>query len=585
MVFEQADSAFLKHGDSSIAQNSNLNFANAVGSGGSFEIPQAASTASSFLPAGSVDSGFISFSPNSASQNMWGLSDLGSSSDNGGWDQFADRQRMRGNQDGDRDKGRWGKSEDWGDKVHDASAESVPSNSQPGAESSEQQALARALNQLNKLTSGLGQEDPQLTAALTKLEGQSAGNANTTTPTTGDVSTANQIGAVSTPSDVSTANQTGEVSTPSDVSTANQTGEVSTPSDVSSAPSPNSTPGTNSSTSESAATQPQGSSATPTGDSSQTVSGTSTGDTGLTQLPSGTFTMYDGAGNTAGIEEMEQALGRTINMETSLAPPGEYGNPASGTLASGNTWLTSDFQQYLQQTPDGTPIIAVPLVQSNGDTLANAAAGNDNANFTAMAQALVNAGEGNAVLRIGWEANGNWYPWSADSDPQEYIQAFQNAVTAMRSVPGANFTIDWDVNAGQSNMPAGDTLASFYPGNNFVNDIGIDAYDVGSWNNLLNEPMGLNQVQQFAEQNGKTFSVDEWGLWDSSQGGNGDDPTYINEMANFFANTPNLLYQSYFNDTTDGALALNTNPNSEAAFVQDFGAPGSTTAAVSAASS
>src|SRR5277367_4829333 len=150
-----------------------------------------------------------------------------------------------------------------------------------------------------------------------------------------------------------------------------------------------------------------------------------------------------------------------------------------------------------------------------------------------MAQEMVNSCLGNAVLRIGWEANGNWYPWSATTDPQQYIQAFDNAVTAMRSVPGANFTFDWDVNAGQSNMPAGDTLASFYPGNAYVNDVGIDAYDVGSWNNLLNGPMGLNDVQQFAQQNGKTFSVDEWGLWDPSQGGNGDDPTYINNMANY----------------------------------------------------
>jgi hypothetical protein len=266
------------------------------------------------------------------------------------------------------------------------------------------------------------------------------------------------------------------------------------------------------------------------------------------------------------VQQMAQSLNGPVTLATYLssAPDGQ-------NIATANTWILPSLQAAEQQNPNQPPIIGVPLVQSNGDTLANAAAGGDNAAFTQLAQELVSAGAGNSVLRVGWESNGNWFPWSADQNPQQYVQAFDNAVTAMRSVPGANFTFDWNVSAGPANWPAGDTLATFYPGNAFVDDIGVDAYDNQNWNDLLNGSNGLNAVQQFSAQNGKPMSVDEWGLWSPTSGGQGDDPTFINNMASFFANSPNLAFQGYFNDTMPGGSEdLADNPNSQAAYIQAF---------------
>ena len=67
----------------------------------------------------------------------------------------------------------------------------------------------------------------------------------------------------------------------------------------------------------------------------------------------------------------------------------------------------------------------------------------------------------------------------------------------MRSVPGAHFFFDWNVNAGYRNIP----LASYYPGDSVVDVIGIDIYDSGMpghprdpavrWARLNSEPGGL----------------------------------------------------------------------------------------------
>lgn len=62
--------------------------------------------------------------------------------------------------------------------------------------------------------------------------------------------------------------------------------------------------------------------------------------------------------------------------------------------------------------------------------------GDWNQYFTAIAQGLVNYNLSNAILRIGWEFNGNWYPWSIMYAPSEWPLYFQQIVTATRAIKG-----------------------------------------------------------------------------------------------------------------------------------------------------
>jgi hypothetical protein len=108
-------------------------------------------------------------------------------------------------------------------------------------------------------------------------------------------------------------------------------------------------------------------------------------------------------------------------------------------------------------------------------------------------------------------------------------------------------------------MP-GTSVLDAYPGDGYVNIIGVDSYDMwppantsGGWEAQLNGPYGLNYWLSFAEQHGKKLSVPEWGLaadvnpaWNGHSGG--DDPTYIQDMFDFFsANSANIAFEAYFN--------------------------------------
>ncbi len=280
---------------------------------------------------------------------------------------------------------------------------------------------------------------------------------------------------------------------------------------------------------------------------------------------------YTGAGEYSEATQLSQELGKTVS-------PSDYLDYTQAEPQTAN-WLISQYQPWQEANPGQPMIIGTPLTFS-GQTLQQTASGANNSEYVDLAQKLVAAGMGNSVIRLGWEGNGNWYPWGAD--PTDYIAAYNQAAEAMKSVPGANFSFDWSVSAGETNNTA---FTAYYPGNQNVNSIGIDAYDWDfanpsaspqeRWNNLLTESGGLQDVANFAQQQGEPFAVPEWGVVQSESAGGtspggGDDSYYVNQMAAFMQNQ-NTAFQSYF-DTSGGGIGttLEQNPQSLAAYLNDF---------------
>ena len=101
--------------------------------------------------------------------------------------------------------------------------------------------------------------------------------------------------------------------------------------------------------------------------------------------------------------------------------------------------------------------------------------------FVTLAQTLVNGGEANAYLRLGFEFDGAWMAWAATTPSAEasFAAYFQQIVTAMRAVPGENFRFVWNPDAAAFTQ-SGYSVAAAYPGNAYVDVIGLDAYDQ-SW--------------------------------------------------------------------------------------------------------
>ncbi len=230
-------------------------------------------------------------------------------------------------------------------------------------------------------------------------------------------------------------------------------------------------------------------------------------------------------------------------------------------------------------------VLGVPIIPGgSGGTLAQGASGAYNQYFATLAHNLVSQGESNAILRLGWEFNGNWYPWSvaSNTDAQNFASFWRQIVNTMRAVPGQQFQFLWNPNSGG---PTSWDLTQAYPGSAYVDYIGTDVYDEywgtpqtpqNSWANAMNQSWGLNWLSSFAASEGRPIAMPEWSVCYRSDGhGLGDDPYFINQFANWVASN-NVAFTNIFsfndtaggqdNDITDGRF-----PNALAAFKADFG--------------
>jgi hypothetical protein len=288
---------------------------------------------------------------------------------------------------------------------------------------------------------------------------------------------------------------------------------------------------------------------------------------------------YAGGGNPAGIANFAAitATHPTLASDYLLSSSGWDAMDGAGGSEDWmlNQWRGSGYRLVL-----GVPIIP----GGSGGSLAQGASGAYNQYFATLAQTLVNDGAANAILRLGWEFNGNWYPWSVsnNTDAQNFAAFWRQIVDTMRAVPGAQFGFLWNPNGGGSSSW---NLELAYPGSQYVDYIGTDVYDEwwgssptaqAAWSNAVSQTWGLNWLVNFASRQSRPIAMPEWSVAIRNDGhGMGDDPYFINQFANWIA-TNNVAFTSIFsyndsaggqeNDITDGSF-----PNALAAFRADFG--------------
>jgi Glycosyl hydrolase family 26 len=216
-----------------------------------------------------------------------------------------------------------------------------------------------------------------------------------------------------------------------------------------------------------------------------------------------------------------------------------------------------------------------------GVSLAACAAGSYNSYWKKFGTNISAYGLGKSIIRLGWEFNGNWYIWQA-SNPSTWVKCWQQIVTSARTTaPGLQW--DWNVNRGKSAGLSDPALA--YPGNAYVNTVGVDSYDSwpaattsANWNQQLNGTQGLMYWYNFATVHGKKFAAPEWGNMmpgttaPGSHAG-GDNPAYVNDMLGFFrAHSANIAWESNFQGpSTGGVYGAGTRvPEASAAYQAGF---------------
>jgi hypothetical protein len=228
-----------------------------------------------------------------------------------------------------------------------------------------------------------------------------------------------------------------------------------------------------------------------------------------------------------------------LGITTSCSNPPEPGKK----IASGPA-VSAELKKLLNEGPG---ITSDGYFHRTSTTLVAAATGADNPKFRDLGELLVRDGLSHTIIDLGREMNGTWYEWSEHrappSEPDAFIRAWRQIVTAMRSVPGQHFKFAWTIFMDSA------AVVECWPGSAYVDYIGTDIFDwyggpkgtyphtasgaldhANKWQQILtSEPGGLNWMAAFSKATGKPVIIPEWGLDFHTFGGQ-DDPQFITNM-------------------------------------------------------
>jgi Glycosyl hydrolase family 26 len=239
---------------------------------------------------------------------------------------------------------------------------------------------------------------------------------------------------------------------------------------------------------------------------------------------------------------------------------------------AGDNWAQIDDAYWVYKVWKGRayPLaLGVPMLPSQvkGVSLVACAAGKYNSHWTEFGRVIKSYGLGSSIIRLGWEFNGDWYPWKA-ARPAAWAECWRQIVTSARKT-APNLKWDWNPNRGVATGPGAlSDPTKAYPGNAYVNEIGLDTYDQyppvkanGGWNFQVNGPQGMNYWLNFAIKHGKKLAVPEWGSYAVGTESGGDDPAYVKDMYSWFAaHSGHISFEANFQSTQKpyGSYWVNT---------------------------
>jgi hypothetical protein len=232
------------------------------------------------------------------------------------------------------------------------------------------------------------------------------------------------------------------------------------------------------------------------------------------------------------------------------------------TISSGISWVA----QYADAN-NARLIAPFNMLPDSGVTAAQAVDGAMNQTAVAFAQNLVANGQANAVIRIGWEFNGGWFPWGTEAmSPAQFLSIWSQEVNSMKSVPGEHFLFFWN-----PTLDANNTCSQYLPPAGEVDVVGLDLYDqtnsawpgaAAAWQSYLTAPCGLNYIASVAASRNLQIGFGEWGLGYNPGANGGDDPYFVTQFVQWCQTHP-VLFANLWDDGNqffDGS-----HPNSVAA--------------------
>jgi len=225
-------------------------------------------------------------------------------------------------------------------------------------------------------------------------------------------------------------------------------------------------------------------------------------------------------------------------------------------MTAGSGWTFDLFSDF-----DGMLVVSQGLVPIGASAdLAACAAGDHDQDWKNFGSLMTRYGRGDSVVRLGWEFNEKTSPWRAD-EPETWIACYRRAATNIRAT-NPDVLLDWTINAHDTPKgTCGGVSTNCYPGDDYVDIIGIDNYDHYPWSptkavfdRTATDPEGLTWLYDFARARGKPFSVGEWGVVPTGDAGQ-ENPSFVTWMHEWFAaHASDLAYEAYFSDCGEGGV-------------------------------
>ena len=287
------------------------------------------------------------------------------------------------------------------------------------------------------------------------------------------------------------------------------------------------------------------------------------------------FAVYEGPGcdGAARIPAFEHFIGRKVDRVIDFLDQRTW-----AIMQQSAVWALSCWKAV----PAALTLSIPMLPNDKASSLREGASGAYDVYFRDLAVTLVSSGRADAVLRIGWEFNAKWFPWTATKSDREYIAYWRRIVSTMRSVDGQRFQFEWCFGLSDELSDP----SSAYPGDDVVDIISADVYNqfwprwmndpVRHWSLLVEQKFGLRWHRDFAVKHNKRIAFPEWGTGTRADGrGAGDDPVFILGMAAWIRDTK-PLYQGYWDTSAsdfDGEISRGRMPKSAAAYLLSFAHP------------
>lgn len=266
------------------------------------------------------------------------------------------------------------------------------------------------------------------------------------------------------------------------------------------------------------------------------------------------FGAFVGGSDQAAAVAMEAFMRRNLDFVVDFGDAGLVGNIYM-------------FPAWVDRSLSITQPLTVP-----GWDMATTATGAHDAEYETAADnlALANIQGRVTAVRIGWEFNGDWEPWSiggagTNQTKANYIACFRRFALMIRArVPG--MAIDWCCSYDR------ELASGWYPGDDVVDIVGADVYlnsafIPNDWNFVLNAPSGLIWQRDFARAHGKQISFPEWAS-------NYNDTVFVTNMAQWFRDNEDIMaYHAYWNSNASFQGLLSDYPAIQSAYFAAFGVP------------